>query len=157
MPVFAFEKSIGAVVFFLKEQEPYFLLLQYLGGHWGFIKGHVEKGETSEDTLRREAKEETGLDNLEIFPKFSASEMYYYQAKKEEARKRKENNRGTRIFKKVIYYLASTNRTEVSLSDEHRSFIWLPYDQAFERITNDNSKKVLEKAQRFLMAHLPNN
>ena len=157
MPVFAFEKSIGAVVFCIKDERPYFLLLQYLGGHWGFIKGHIEKGETDEDTLRREAEEETGLNKLEIFPKFSASEMYYYQAKKEEARKRRENNRGTRIFKKVVYYLARTNQTEINLSHEHRNFAWLEYDQAIAQVTNVNSKKVLEKAQRFLTMYLPNN
>lgn len=156
MPIFAFEKSIGAVVFNLNGEVPRFLLLQYPGGHWGFIKGHIEKGETDAQTLRREAQEETGLIDLDILPKFSASEMYYYQAKRDEAVKRRLNNRGTRIFKKVAYYLARTDHSEISLSHEHRNFVWLEYDQAFDRVTNVNSKKVLEKAQRFLVAHLPN-
>ena len=156
MPIFSFEKSIGAVVFNLSGDAPHFLLLQYRGGHWGFVKGHIEKNETDEETLRREAREEANLIDLEILPKFSTSEVYYYQAKEEEAQKRKLANRGTRIFKKVAYYLAKTNQIEIKFSHEHKNFVWLPYDEAFARTTNANSKKVLEKANSFLMTYLPN-
>ncbi len=156
MPIFAFEKSVGAVVFRLDGKVPRFLLLQYPGGHWGFIKGHTEKGEASMETLKREAKEETGIVDLEIFPGFFASEMYYYQAKREEAQKRKVAKRGTRVFKKVIYHLAKTNQAEITLSHEHKDFVWLAYPEALERVTNKNSKKVFEKAGRFLAKHLPN-
>lgn len=158
MPIFAFEKSVGAIVFSLKGNTPYFLLLQYPGGHWGFIKGHTEKGETEMQTLLREAQEETGLIDLDVFPNFLASEMYYYRAKREEEKKRKANKCGTRIFKRVVYYLAKTkqHRNRIRLSYEHRSFLWLAYNEAFERITNANSKKVLEKANSFLGQYLSN-
>ncbi len=155
MPVFAFEKSIGAVIFIIEKDVPLFLLLHYPAGHWGFVKGHIEKKETNEVTLRREAEEETGLVDLKIMPNFLASEVYYYKARGEEERKRIKAGRGTRIFKRVIYYLAKVNRTKVRLSHEHQGFAWLDYNQALERVSNQNSKKVLEKAQRFLIEYLP--
>jgi 8-oxo-dGTP pyrophosphatase MutT (NUDIX family) len=152
---FTFEKSIGAVIFVLEKDRPLFLLLHYPAGHWGFVKGHIEKRETDEMTLRREAKEETGLVDLEILPNFLASEIYYYKARGMEKEKRIKAGREIRIFKRVVYYLAKTNWMKIRLSDEHQGFSWLQYDQALERISNQNSKKVLEKAQQFLTKHLP--
>lgn len=151
----AFEKSVGAVVYHFSGNEPFFLVLQYRGGHWGFIKGHTEKGETDEQTLRREAEEETGLADLKIIPGFRSGERYYYRAKREEAQKRKLSGRGTRIFKRVVYYLAETEQVQIKLSPEHRNSLWLPYWQAVERVTNRNSQRVLEQAGRFLARHLP--
>ena len=56
------EKSCGAVVFRNKNDNIQVLLIRHLnGGHWAFPKGHVEKGETEEQTALREILEETGL------------------------------------------------------------------------------------------------
>lgn len=57
------EKSCGVVVLRqLKEKEEIkVLLIHHVLGHWGFPKGHVEKGETEEETAKREVFEETGI------------------------------------------------------------------------------------------------
>jgi 8-oxo-dGTP pyrophosphatase MutT (NUDIX family) len=149
--ILTFEKSIGAVVFRREGEKVKFLLLRYPGGHWGFIKGHKERGETEEQTLRREAQEETGITELKIVPGFLGQEKYFYIAKREEREKRQKAGRGWWIFKKVLYYLAETQQTEIILSYEHRDYIWMEYGQAYNRITNLNSKKVLEKANWFLV------
>lgn len=149
--ILSFEKSIGAVVFRREGEKVKFLLLRYPGGHWGFIKGHKERGETEEQTLRREAQEETGITELKIVPGFLGQEKYFYVAKREEKEKRQKAGRGWWIFKKVLYYLAETQQTEIILSHEHRDYIWMEYNQAYNRISNLNSKKVIEKANRFLI------
>jgi 8-oxo-dGTP pyrophosphatase MutT (NUDIX family)/DNA-binding CsgD family transcriptional regulator len=82
--ILSFEKSIGAVVFRREDEKVKFLLLRYLGGHWGFIKGHGENDEVNEETLRREAREETGITELKIVPGFLGREKYFYVAKREE-------------------------------------------------------------------------
>ena len=39
------------------------LLIKHIkSGYWSFPKGHVENGETEEETAKREIKEETGID-----------------------------------------------------------------------------------------------
>ena len=154
--IFSFEKSIGAVVFRREGEKVKFLLLRYLGGHWGFIKGHGENDEVREETLRREAQEETGITELKIVSGFLGQEKYFYIAKREEKEKRQKAGRGWWILKKVLYYLAETNQTAIALSSEHRDYIWMEYSQAYNRVSNLNSKKVLEKANRFLVSHLPN-
>jgi 8-oxo-dGTP pyrophosphatase MutT (NUDIX family) len=146
----SFEKSIGAVVFRREDEKIKYLLLKYPGGHWGFIKGHGEKNETDEETLCREAQEETGIIDLKISAGFLGQEKYFYRAKNEEKEKRIKAGRGWLIFKKVLYYLAQTEQLQISLSQEHRNYVWMIYSQAYNRVSNLNSKKVLEKANKFL-------
>ena len=38
----------------------------YMDGMYGLISGHVEEGETFEQTVVREIKEETGIKNLKV-------------------------------------------------------------------------------------------
>ncbi len=54
------ERSAGIVLFLEKSEEILFLLLHYPTGHWDFVKGKIESGETEIETAVREAKEETG-------------------------------------------------------------------------------------------------
>jgi len=146
----AFEKSIGVVLFRINKEKIKYLLLHYPGGHWDFPKGHCEKNENDHETLRRELNEETGITDLKIIPGFKSQIRYFYLAKNKEKEQRKKEGKDTAIFKKVIYYLASTNTNQVYLSAEHISFNWLNYDEASKKITYKNSRKVLIEAQRFL-------
>ena len=58
-----YEKSWGAIVYEIRDHHKYFLLVKNKNGkHWGFPKGHIEVGETEEQTAKREIKEETNLD-----------------------------------------------------------------------------------------------
>ena len=60
------EKSCGIVVF----DGDKVLLIKHNGGHTSFPKGHVEEGETYEETALRETKEETGIEAKIISEKF---------------------------------------------------------------------------------------
>lgn len=153
----AFEKSIGAVIFRREAGKILYMLLRHpqsdnYRGHWDFPKGHIDKGETHEETLRREVKEETGIDDLEIVPDFYTWYKYFYRAKDREKEERKKAGRGINIFKIVTVYLARTHQKEVKLSLEHIDSAWLEYNEALDRITYKNSKDALIKAHGFLVA-----
>lgn len=137
-----FEKSAGTVIFRDGTSEVMFLLLHYPGGHWDFVKGKIEPNEMPHQTVLREAKEETGLDDLEFINGFNESIEYDFQYN------------GKSIHKKVLFFLAKTKIKEIKISFEHKNFQWLNFEKALEKITYDNAKKVLIKANRFLSQSL---
>ena len=133
------QKSVGIVLFRNASNKNEFLLLEYPQGHWDFIKGKVEQGETPHETASRETKEETGISDIEFIDGFEESVDYNFRFKNED------------IHKTVVFFLAKTNEKKISLSNEHNDFIWLEYDDALKKTTFRNAKNVLSKTNEFLL------
>jgi len=133
------QKSAGIVLFRSDSNKNEFLLLNYPQGHWDFIKGKVEPGETPYETASRETKEETGISDIEFIDGFEESVEYNFRFKNED------------IHKTVVFFLAKTNEKKISLSHEHNDFVWLEYDNALKKTTFRNAKNVLSKTNEFLL------
>lgn len=71
------EYTAGGVVFRIKNGSLEFLLLQDVKGRWSIPKGHVESGETLEQTAVREIGEETGLMGIKIIDKLDKIHFFY--------------------------------------------------------------------------------
>ena len=132
------ELSAGAVIFRKENNKPAYLLVHYGGGHWDFVKGHIEAGETPTQTAKREVFEETQINDLKIIPKFEERIRYFFR--------RTDNV----VYKEVIFFVAETEQTKVKLSKEHIGYVWLPYEDAMEQLTFENAKRVLRKVHKFL-------
>jgi len=132
------EKSCGAIVFSEDRGSRMYLILHYEEGHWDFPKGHVEKGETEEETARREIFEETGIKELQFVPGFRKSISYSFKRK------------GEAVPKEVVFFLAKTSAKEVNISDEHTGYMWLPCQQAEKKVTYENARLLLEEAEKRL-------
>jgi 8-oxo-dGTP pyrophosphatase MutT (NUDIX family) len=131
------EKSCGAVIFRRDETNRY-LLLHYEGGHWDFVKGHVERNETEKQTVLRETEEETGITDLTFIEGYREPISYFYR------------RAGKSVKKEVIFYLIETRAQQVHLSKEHVGYEWLSYERAMNRLTYKNAKDTLHKAHNFL-------
>lgn len=131
------EASAGVIVF-KQDKEIKYLLLQYGLGHWGFVKGNIEKGENEKETILREAKEETGISDLQFADNFREKESYFYKRE------------GKLISKEVIYYLAKTDAEKIRLSYEHKDFKWTDFDESIKLIKFKNEREILKKADEFL-------
>ena len=134
------EVSAGIVLYNDDSEQGKFLVLKYPGGHWDFVKGKMENSEEPKQTAIRETKEETGIIDVEFIDGFNEEISYTFYVKNEE------------IDKKVIFYLGKTKSTEIVLSHEHLDFAWLNLKDAMDRITYENAKIVLTKANNLLQS-----
>ncbi|MCP6718466.1 MAG: bis(5'-nucleosyl)-tetraphosphatase [Patescibacteria group bacterium] len=132
------ERSAGAIIFRKEKGSIYYLVLHYEVGHWDFVKGKIEDDEEMKQTIIRETEEEAGINDLEFINEFEEKIEYFF----------KRNNKT--IFKIVIFFLAETKIGKVKLSHEHIDFKWLNYEQALNKLTFDNAKNVLKKANELI-------
>ena len=129
------EKSAGIILYCEKQGAKLFLLLHYPSGHWDFIKGRIEKNEWPKEAAVREAREETGITDIQFIDGFEEKIQYVYQFD------------GRAIKKQVVFFLAKTGTTDIVLSHEHLDFVWLEYDAAFAKTTYQNAKELLKKSR----------
>jgi 8-oxo-dGTP pyrophosphatase MutT (NUDIX family) len=133
------EETSSGVVLFRKENEKIlFLLLLYPSGHWDFVKGKMEKGESPHETAIRETKEETGIIDTKFLDNFEEWIEYEFQFE------------GELVHKKVVFFLGETKTKNVKISHEHLNYTWMDYAEAMEKTTFDNAKTVLSKSYSLL-------
>ncbi len=99
---------------------------------WGIPGGKIERGEASEDALRREISEETGLDISEIrfvmvqdcidSPEFFRNEHFL-----------------------LLNYLAKADSHQVTLNDEAEEFNWCTMEEALALDLNTATKILLQR------------
>lgn len=135
MPEMFDERSAGIVLFCEDSGKKMFLLLHYPSGHWDFIKGRIEKDEQPRQAAVREAREETGITDIEFIDGFEEKIQYSYQFE------------GRTVRKQVVFFLAKTKTTIVKISDEHIDYKWLEFDDAFKKTTYQNAKDLLRKSK----------
>ena len=133
-----YEKSCGGIIFYKTKQNTKILLVKNNNGrYWSFPKGHIEQGETEQETAIREIKEETGLD-VTLVNNFREISEYCPFGK---------------IRKRVVFFLARAFTDNVKIQEEEiDSFIWVDLQQARKLCTYDNDLRIIDKAE--LTIHL---
>ena len=110
-------------------------------GKWDFPGGKIGIGETIQDALKRETKEEAGLDISLIRP-FYADEWRPIL-----------NNEQIQII--GIFYLCSTQNTNIVLSKDHDEYRWIDIENS-ESVDllreNTNAIKALKEYLKFKLA-----
>ena len=128
-----YEKSCGALVFRKFHGNTELLLIKHAnGGHWSFPKGHMESGETEEETAQREVWEETGID---IMIDTSFRETVSYSPKKD-------------TMKEVVYFLAMAKNFNYTPQPEEISQIrWVEISLAHQVLSYDNDRQLVNNAR----------
>ena len=131
-----YEKSCGAVIFNEYRNKVKFLLVKNRNAnHWGFPKGHIERGETESQTAIREIKEETGLQINIIHGFREISDYYSFGSAK----------------KRVVFFLAKSKTWKINLQvEELESYLWATYEEAVSLFEFKNNVIVLKRAVNFL-------
>ena len=117
------------------------LLLQYPQGHWGFPKGHYEPEDgVYQQTALRELEEETGISEVRMLDDWRMRTFYTFTRK------------GGKLEKEVFWFIGETDEYDITLSHEHRNFMWLEWDDAENQLNFEQSKEVLRGARAQLRA-----
>ena len=124
------EPTVGALIF--NEEGKIFLMKSHKWRNKYVIPGgHIELGESLEEALKREIKEETGLDIFDIvfisFQEFIFDDAFW---------KRKHF-----IF---LDYACKTKSKKVVLDSEGQEFIWINPKEALNLPIEPYSKKTIE-------------
>ncbi len=130
-------RGVKGVVFDIRNGEPIYLLLHRVLNWrgWEFPKGGVEEGEDHIEALKREIKEETGLDVDEIVAELPKSEW-----KAED---------GTSYSYRQYLVRADSSQAVVLQREpvvEHDAYRWVKYEEAMELLTWENDKQTLKIA-----------
>lgn len=132
-----YEKSCGAVVFTRIGEEVKYVLAQSLEGVYGFPKGHMEAGETEEETALREIFEEVHI-RPALIPGFRTVSEYMLPNKKDTA-------------KTVVFFLGEYADQEVLPQKEAlKSAALVNYAEAMTMIPYEDTRRVLREANRFV-------
>lgn len=104
---------------------------------WSMPKGHIEPGETIEETARREAHEETGADGTILGPLGIID--YWFVAE------------GRRIHKTVHHHLMRYDHGELCDEDpEITEVAWVAFDDLPRRLAYPDERRLVEKARTLL-------
>jgi bis(5'-nucleosidyl)-tetraphosphatase len=126
------ERAAGAVLFREEGGRRLYLLLRHQqGGHWGFAKGRMEKGESVLEAAMREIREETGIDDVQPMPGLSFVSRYPIRRE------------GRSLMKTVTYFAVQAPRGAIRLSDEHTDGRWVSVEDALRILTHAESRRIL--------------
>jgi 8-oxo-dGTP pyrophosphatase MutT (NUDIX family) len=133
--------SCGVIPYRESDAGRQFLLIQHHAGHWAFPKGHPEADEVPPETARRELREETGLETIELLEQPAFEERYRFTKKS-----------GRAVEKTVIYYLGRIDPAdEVRVQPEEvRDFAWGDADATRDRLTFPEGRALLDEVIGYL-------
>ena len=125
------EKSCGAII--LNKDKKVLLVQQVKSKTWAFPKGHVEAGETEEETALREVKEETGIEiKVDTNKRYK---LIYCQR--------------TNILKEVVFFLATAVTENVNIDkNELGDYIWADLENVNNILTYKNLKQIFLEAKQ---------
>lgn len=126
----------GGVVFKPHGNEPLYLILTAKSnpGHWVLPKGHIEKGETEEQTALREIREEGGV-NGKVRGAAGATHFHHHD---EDIR--------------TEFYIVERESDIPPVEDRQRR--WCTYKKALDLLTFDDQKNILRNAHPIVLKAL---
>lgn len=106
---------------------------------WRLPKGWIDEGESTEEAALREVREEGGV-GAEIIQKIETVKYFFVTPDK------------TKILKFVTFYLMRWKKDlPQGFDGETSKIVWLPYQEAYKKLSFSGEKEVLEKAKELLL------
>ena len=124
------------VVIFDNKNNPFFLIMKRKRNWegWEFVKGGIEAGETEEDAVKREIKEETQLQKYKILKKIEGVRKEFIGM---------EN----KLNIHSVYLVEASMNIPIHIQKgpdaEHSTYLWCDKVSTASKLTWDDDKKIL--------------
>ena len=132
-----YKKENGKIEYLILKRK-----LHWIG--WEFPKGGVEKNENTKAAVRREVYEESGNRAIKI-SSYPVKGKYHYK-------KMFPDRPGTvgQFYSLWSAEIPSDSKIRID-SREHSAYLWLPFNEAMQKLTFDNQKKSLSFVNKILV------
>jgi 8-oxo-dGTP pyrophosphatase MutT (NUDIX family) len=133
------EVSSGGVIYRRTSNAIEILLIKDSYGNWGFPKGHVEAGESSQEAALRECREETGLGSLRMVGPVGTSDWHFRTGK-------------SLVHKFCDYFILEADPNEPTSPQRGEGIQacqWLARHEAEARVTYANARQILRVAAEY--------
>lgn len=136
------EKSCGGIVFTIRKEQIFYVIIEEASGFHSLPKGHMEDAESEEQTAIREIEEETGL-KLDLIQGFRMVDEYVPREKPD-------------VTRQIVYFLAEYLDEEpyIVRPDEVRSIKVLNLEDALNTLEYDGIKTILATADQYIKEHI---
>jgi len=134
------EVSAGGLVFKRTPKGVFFAMMKDTYGKWTFPKGHVEKGETTEEAAARETIEELGLEEICLLEPLGKIDIWFRD---------KHVFKGATIHKDIFYFLFSTSENaelDPQVSEHVIEAAWVPVNQVMKKSSYSDLVAVINRA-----------
>lgn len=132
------EATAGGIVFRRgKKGEVEFLMIQDPKGRWSIPKGHIEEGETAQETAIREIGEETGLHEVEPICWLGKTHFRYRRLDK------------LVLMTTQIYLIkVKTDGEEIKKEDFYANIKWFEFNEALDVAEYEDIGRLMLLAKR---------
>lgn len=130
-------EQIEVVIYKLENSIPKYLILKRTsqrGGFWQPVTGGIEVGESPEQAVERELKEELGIDN-----RFPLTNIYSFNFTEDGV-----------THKEYVYAIEADPSQVIKLSNEHERYLWLDENAAVEILKWPGNKEAIRRLSKIL-------
>lgn len=132
------EPTAGGIIFRRdKNDKIEILLIQDAKDRWTIPKGHIEEGETAQQTAKREIAEESGLTDTDVLGWLGKIHFRYRRVDK------------LVLMTTQIYLVRANGNTDAIQKEEYMNGIkWFPFEESLEAIEYEDIGKLMLLAKK---------